>query len=366
MARRIVLLGATGYTGRLVAAAMVRAGARPVLAGRNHQSLAAVGVRLGKGLDTVLADIAHPETLLELVRPGDVLVSTVGPFTRYGRAVVEAAIYRRATYFDCTGEAPFIRAMHEELSPIADQAGTALFTAFAYEFVAGEVAAALALDGLAEATRVDVGYFVRGGYRGFTSAGTRASVSGVMLAPNFAWRDGALRPARAAGRKRKFSIDGKARLALSIAGAEHFTVPRVFPQVSDIGVFLGGIGGRVTTRAAGALFRAGSRIPGGRRAADAAVRVVSHREGPDEEQRAARGSEVIAVASDAAGRELRTVRLRGGNAYDFTAAILAWGAVRVTQQGIERSGALGAVEAFGLAPLRDACAAAGLPVVDEA
>ena len=53
MSRRIVLYGATGYMGRLVATALAEARVRPVLAGRNVQSLHSLGVTLGRGLDTV-------------------------------------------------------------------------------------------------------------------------------------------------------------------------------------------------------------------------------------------------------------------------------------------------------------------------
>src|SRR5437660_499003 len=60
MRRRIVLLGATGYTGRLVAEALVQARARPVLAGRSSQNLSALGAELGKGLDPVGASAVAP------------------------------------------------------------------------------------------------------------------------------------------------------------------------------------------------------------------------------------------------------------------------------------------------------------------
>jgi hypothetical protein len=53
------------------------------------------------------------------------------------------------------------------------------------------------------------------------------------------------------------------------------------------------------------------------------------------------------------------VQLDAGNGYDFTARILAWGAIQTTQ-GLERTGALGPVEAFGLQTLEPACAEAGL------
>jgi hypothetical protein len=54
------------------------------------------------------------------------------------------------------------------------------------------------------------------------------------------------------------------------------------------------------------------------------------------------------------------VRLRGVNPYDFTAAILAWGAERAAAGDLQGTGALGPVDGFGLDALERGCAEAGL------
>jgi hypothetical protein len=68
---------------------------------------------------------------------------------------------------------------------------------------------------------------------------------------------------------------------------------------------------------------------------------------------------VAAVAADAGGRRLATVHLTGGDPYSFTALMLAWAAGAAAARGLEPAGALGPVEAFGLAGLETACAEAG-------
>src|SRR6188472_1228451 len=108
MAGRIVLFGATGYTGDLTARAMVWRGLRPVLAGRGTEPLEALAQELG-GLEVVLADAERPGTVRALVERGDVLVSTVGPFAERGGPAVEAAVDAGAHYLDCSGEPRFIR-----------------------------------------------------------------------------------------------------------------------------------------------------------------------------------------------------------------------------------------------------------------
>ncbi|MQA97860.1 MAG: NAD(P)H-binding protein, partial [Streptosporangiales bacterium] len=144
MSRRIVLFGATGYTGRLTAHALAAQGAQPVLAGRNADRLAELAGRLG--LDsTAVADVDRPETVRDLVEPGDVLISTVGPFLRWGAPALEAAVEAGAVYLDSTGEPPFVREVFETYGPRAERTGATLLTAFGYDYVPGNLAGALAL-----------------------------------------------------------------------------------------------------------------------------------------------------------------------------------------------------------------------------
>ena len=65
---RIVLFGATGYTGRLTAEALAASGAEPVLAGRDRARLQSLAGRLG-GLPVAEADTARPDSVRDLVGP---------------------------------------------------------------------------------------------------------------------------------------------------------------------------------------------------------------------------------------------------------------------------------------------------------
>src|SRR3954462_10071050 len=87
------------------ARALVAKGARPVLAGRNMTALKTLAEELG-GLETARADVEEPRSVRALVERDDVLVTTVGPFLRYGQAALEAAVDAGAHYIDCTGEPP--------------------------------------------------------------------------------------------------------------------------------------------------------------------------------------------------------------------------------------------------------------------
>jgi short subunit dehydrogenase-like uncharacterized protein len=375
---RIILLGATGYTGRLTAEAMVRAGLAPVLAGRRHDAVAQLADRLAPLAPTpasapriAVADAADPASVRALLKSrDDVLVSTVGPFVEWGDAAVEAAIDAGAAYLDSTGEPPFIRRVFEDYGPRAAATGARLVTAFGYDYVPGNLAGAIAARRCRRAgrpaSRLDIGYFIDGTFG--ISSGTRASAAGVLLAPSYARRGGALVERRSTGgRTRQFDLGrGRTWKALPVAGSEHLTLPLTDPDVTDVEVWLGWAG-RWTPVAsvAGTALGAVAAIPG---AGDGAMRAVRRRlgrttgEGPDAATRAAAQTVVQAEAFDAVGRPLATVRMEGPSPYDLTAELLAWGAAMAATQAMT-PGAHGPVDAFGLDALERGCADIGLVTV---
>ena len=364
MSGRIVLFGATGYTGDLTARALVARGVRPVLAARSRERLDALSAELG-GLETRLADVAAPETLAGLVERGDVLVSTVGPFMRLGAPAVETAIAAGAHYLDSTGEGPFIRSVFERHGPAAEVAGSGLVTAFGYDWVPGNLAAALALREAGEqATSVDIGYFLTGSAgAGTASGGTRASVLGLLLAPGYAFRGGRVVTEPAARRLRGFDLGGRRGEGVTVASSEAFTLARLHPGLRDVNVYLGWAGSlsRVVQAVSAGTSLLG-RVQGAREAVGAILRPLAPGStgGPDAEARSRVGSVVVAEAFDAGGTRLAAVKLSGVNPYEFTAAVLAWGAQTAAEGGLHGAGALGPVDAFGLEALVRGCAEAGI------
>lgn len=361
MPRPIVLFGATGYTGRLVADALVKRGARPLLAARNETAVKQMAEELG-GLDATIADISSPETLRAVVTNETVLVSTVGPFLRWGRAAVEAAIDAGAIYLDSTGEPPFIREMFERRDAPARASGATLVTAFGYDFVPGNLAAALALERAGErAVKVSLGYFFTGGgnLKDAMSGGTAASLAGVLLAPHFGFRDGRIVTERSAKRVRNFQARGKSYAGVSIGCSEHLSLPRVHPALREVDAYLGWFG--PASRAMQAMSLVGA-VPGARAASEklSARFVKGSTGGPGPEARAQTGSLIVAEAQDAAGSVIERVELRGPNGYTFTGDILAWAATHTADHGLKGPGALGPVEAFGLRELEAGCAEVGL------
>jgi len=110
----IVLYGATGFVGRLTAEYLARAaaGTRIALAGRSTERLLAVRETLGESAQAwpvLPADAAAPSTLDEMAARTRVVVTTVGPYTRYGLPLVAACAAAGTDYADLTGEAMFVR-----------------------------------------------------------------------------------------------------------------------------------------------------------------------------------------------------------------------------------------------------------------
>ncbi len=368
---RVVLLGATGYTGRLTAMRMVAQGRAPVLVGRDQEKLQRLIEELlplapsGREPDWAIADVNERGDLLGLLRSeADVLVSTVGPFTRLGQAPVEAAIDAGAAYLDCTGEPAFVKKIFTDYDRRARRTGARLLTAFGFDYVPGNLAAGLLLERneASAIEQVDIGYFVTGNFT--PSSGTIASATGVALESSYTWRDGELASERAGSRTLDFDLAGRTLTAVSIGGTEQFALPRSYPQLRTINTQVGWIGrwSRAWSTA-GVLAGGAMQVPGVGSAMGAVMRTalggVSDT-GPADHQRAANRSHVLAVGRDGAGVEIDRVQVDGPDPYDMTADLLDWGAALLQRRQDLPVGALGPIDGLGLDRLQAGCLALGI------
>lgn len=107
----IVLFGATGFTGRLVADYLAGAAKREPLrwaiAGRSHDKLAALGL----GAPIIVADALDTAAMRALAQRTTCVCTTVGPYARYGSELVAACAAAGTHYCDLTGEVPWMRRM---------------------------------------------------------------------------------------------------------------------------------------------------------------------------------------------------------------------------------------------------------------
>jgi saccharopine dehydrogenase (NAD+, L-lysine-forming) len=110
----VVVYGATGFVGKLTADYLARAGsgARVALAGRSATKLRDVRDSLGPAAGDwplIEADASQPSSLNDMAARTRVVVTTVGPYTKYGLPLVAACAAAGTDYADLTGETMFVR-----------------------------------------------------------------------------------------------------------------------------------------------------------------------------------------------------------------------------------------------------------------
>jgi len=147
----VVVLGATGVTGRRVAAYLAErapaAGLTWAAAARDQSKLASVLAEVGvTGASTIAADVADGDSLARLASSARVVLDLVGPYTLYGRPVIDACVSAGTHYVDLTGEIPFVRRMVDEFDAAAGAAGAKIVQVCGFEALPPDMSVRLAAD----------------------------------------------------------------------------------------------------------------------------------------------------------------------------------------------------------------------------
>lgn len=220
----IVLIGATGFTGRLVAEELHRLGAPFVIAGRDGNKLDALAADLGGTATARLVDVRDSDALRAILEPGDVVINCAGPFGQLGEPVVHACIEAGAHYTDITGEQGFMRRILARYGESALAAGVTVAPAMAFEYALSDCAAALAGAGMARPLRsVDVIYSWQ---RPATSRGTRRTMLRGLGQRGVILERGELSRRPHGAERRLVSISGGPRRAVLFTSGEVVTIPR--------------------------------------------------------------------------------------------------------------------------------------------
>lgn len=322
----IGLLGATGYTGRLVVDELARRGLSCRLGARDPDRLAAVPET--GATEKVVVDASDPAGLDAFLDGADVLITTVGPFTQLGMPVVEAAVRNRVPYVDSTGEPGFMAEVYRRFA----EAPVAVVPGCGFDYVPGDLAAAVAAADLGEApTRIGVHYDIDSM---LPSRGTARSALGVIGSG-----EGGVRQ-----RTRVAFPDGT-RDSMAWPGGETVTVARHQPAAEIevtmatpgiAGPFLG-FGATLFSTLAPLLRPVVELLP----------------EGPPERLRTRSHFKVLAVAEGPDGRRAQ-VLCEGDDVYGLTARLLVEAALR-----LGGTGAQAPAEALDPEPYLDAVSGEG-------
>jgi short subunit dehydrogenase-like uncharacterized protein len=126
----VVVYGATGYTGRLVAEHMFKSygaggAVNWALAGRDEAKLGAIRSQIGapESLPIVIADARDPASLDALAKKARTVISTVGPYQLYGEPMVAACARNGVDYVDLCGEPAWMAAMIAKYDAAAKESG---------------------------------------------------------------------------------------------------------------------------------------------------------------------------------------------------------------------------------------------------
>jgi short subunit dehydrogenase-like uncharacterized protein len=172
----IAILGATGFTGALTAeylAGRLDGNTRVALAGRNRAKLEAVKERIGGELSLLEADINDRDSLQKLAASTRVLITTVGPYIKYGEGVVAACAAAGTDYVDLTGEPEFVDLMWLRYHQQAQQTGARLVHCCGFDSIPHDLGALFTVQQLPEGVPISLSGFVRAS--GTFSGGTYES-----------------------------------------------------------------------------------------------------------------------------------------------------------------------------------------------
>ncbi|WP_432474778.1 saccharopine dehydrogenase family protein [Amphritea sp. HPY] len=145
----VILYGASGYTGRLVAE-YLREYQLPFIAAGRDAARCKEAMSLVPGIETAEYEVVQVEhtldALVELFSGAKVVCNTVGPFARFGTLVVQAALKAGCHYLDTTGEQEWMLAMRDEFGAAYAEKGLVLAPSTAYMHAVGNIAAELCLE----------------------------------------------------------------------------------------------------------------------------------------------------------------------------------------------------------------------------
>ncbi|MDQ3300239.1 MAG: saccharopine dehydrogenase NADP-binding domain-containing protein [Myxococcota bacterium] len=133
----LVVFGASGFTGRLVAEHIARSADKPrwAIAGRNREKLEA----LGFGVPVLVADAHDRPALDAIARATKVVCTTAGPYAKYGSDLLAACADAGTHYCDLTGEVQWLRRMIDAHHERARETGARIVNSCGYDSIPSDL-----------------------------------------------------------------------------------------------------------------------------------------------------------------------------------------------------------------------------------
>jgi short subunit dehydrogenase-like uncharacterized protein len=305
-ADRLLVYGATGYTGGLLAALAKERGLAPIVAGRNRAKVEALAARLGA--DARVATVDDAAALREMLRGVACVISSAGPFARTARQMFEACLEARTHYLDVTGEID-VFALAESYDERARQAGVMLLPGIGFDVVPSDCLAAHVAARVEQPRSVRIALAAGG----TPTHGTAKTALQMLSAPLRVRRGGRLVELPSGSLSRRFDFGEGPVACVGVPMGDVVTAGRS-TGAPDVEVYMrGSTGLRLALRTAqlfgpilssgpvqGALGRWIDRLP----------------EGPSEEERLGTRARVVAEAES--GARVARARIETPSGYETT------------------------------------------------
>lgn len=179
MALDLILFGATGFTGRLVAEYLRGKPLQWAIAGRDENKLRALKSELALDVPILVADAKDPQSIVKQTR---VVCTTVGPYAKYGSPLVAACAANGVDYCDLAGETQWIRRMIDAHHDDAKKSGARIVPCCGFDSIPSDLGTLMLQEHAREnfGAPCDAITFALGKMRGGFSGGTVASLLNIV------------------------------------------------------------------------------------------------------------------------------------------------------------------------------------------
>lgn len=145
----VILYGATSFVGQITAHYLTEflsntkdkegADVTWAIAGRDEAKLNELQSKLGSTVDIILANSDDADSLDEMTKQTQVIISTVGPYLKYGEPLIKSCTTHGTDYVDLTGEAIFIKDMMDKYQDAAKQSGTRIVNSCGFDSIPSDL-----------------------------------------------------------------------------------------------------------------------------------------------------------------------------------------------------------------------------------
>lgn len=145
----VILYGATSFVGQITAHYLINflsnaknkdgSNVTWAIAGRDEEKLNELQSKLESKVDIIIANSKDSASLDEMTKQTQVIISTVGPYLKYGEPLIKSCAENGTDYVDLTGEAIFIKDMMDKYQDTAKQSGARIVNSCGFDSIPSDL-----------------------------------------------------------------------------------------------------------------------------------------------------------------------------------------------------------------------------------